>query len=72
MIALAVALSLLVHGGRKGDELAYQLILSFVGAAYGLLLGLLVVLAVGHYTDVRHEAQREAGSLIALYDTLTV
>ena len=40
--------------------------------AYGLLLGLLVVTAVGHLTDVRTEAQKEASSLIALYDTLNV
>jgi hypothetical protein len=46
--------------------------LTFVGAAYGLLLGLLVVFAVGHYTDVRHEAQAEASTLVALQDTVRV
>ena len=46
--------------------------LGFVSAAYGLLLGLLVVTAVGHFNDVRTEAQKEAGSLLALYDALNV
>ena len=37
-----------------------------------LLLGLLVVFAAGHYSDVRREAQREASSLVALWDTVAV
>ncbi len=44
--------------------------LSFIGAAYGLLLGLLVSFAVGHYSTVRSTAQQEAGSLLTLYDTV--
>jgi hypothetical protein len=47
-------------------------VLGFVGSAYGLLLGLLVVFAVGHYSDARHRAQDEATSLVALYDTVAV
>ncbi len=41
-------------------------------AAYGLLLGLLVVTAMGHFNDVRTEAQKESGSLLALYDAANV
>src|SRR5262249_12227447 len=73
VIALAVALSVLAHRRRKSDEShEYQVVLGFVGSAYGLLLGLLVVFAVGHYSDTRREAQKEASSLVALWDTLDV
>ena len=40
--------------------------------AYGLLLGLLVVFAVGHYSDSRNQAEAESTSLVALYDALGV
>jgi hypothetical protein len=71
VIALAVALSVLAHQRAKSDESHdYQVALGFVGASYGLLLGLLVVFAVGHYSDTRREAQKEASSLVALWDTL--
>lgn len=46
----------------------YGSALSFVAAAYGLLLGLLVTFAVGHVNNVRSEAQSEASSLVSLYD----
>src|SRR5438034_5159464 len=73
VIAAAAALGVLVHRRRTPDEAPeYQSSLTFVGAAYGLLLGLLVVFAVGHYNDVRHESQHEATSLVALYDTVSV
>jgi hypothetical protein len=73
VIAAAGALGVVVHRRRTRDEAPeYQSALTFVGAAYGLLLGLLVVFAVGHYTDVRHESQAEANSLVALYDTVGV
>lgn len=42
-----------------------------MAASYGLL-GLLVVFAMGHYSDVQNEAQREASSLVSLYDTTGV
>jgi hypothetical protein len=72
-IALAVALSLLVHPWRKGDELPdYKVVLGVVGSAYGLLLGLLVVFAVGHYSDARHRAEDEATELVALHDAVAV
>lgn len=73
VIAFGVALSVLAHRRRKSDEThEYQVVLGFVGSAYGLLLGLLVVFAVGHYSDTRREAQKEASSLVALWDTLDV
>jgi Protein of unknown function (DUF4239) len=73
VIAAATALGVVVHRRRTRDEAPeYQSSLTFVGAAYGLLLGLLVVFAVGHYTDVRHEAQAEASTLVALQDTVRV
>lgn len=74
VIGTAALLAWAVHRRRPegSDPPEYQLVLSFVSAAYGLLLGLLVVTAVGHFNDVRTEAQKEASSLIALYDTLNV
>ena len=73
VITLAVVLAMLAHRWRKRDEThEYQVVLGFVGSAYGLLLGLLVVFAVGHYSDTRREAQKEASSLVALWDTLGV
>ncbi len=73
VISAAAALGVVVHRRTTGDDTPeYQSALTFVGAAYGLLLGLLVVFAVGHFNDVRHESQREAGSLVALYDTVRV
>ena len=74
VIASAIALAVLVHRRRKGDEEPpnYGVILGFVGPAYGLLLSLLVVFAVGHYSDARHRAEDEATSLVALYDAVTV
>jgi len=75
VIAAAIALAVLVHGRRRNDddELPdYRVVLGFVGSAYGMLLGLLVVFAVGHNSDARHQAESEATSLVALYDTLAV
>jgi hypothetical protein len=46
--------------------------LTFVGSSYGLLLGLLVVFAVGHFNDVQTGSQQEASSLVSLYDTVGV
>ena len=73
VIGAAAAVAVVVHRRRSPEEAPeYQSVLSFVGAAYGLLLGLLVVFAVGHYNDVRHEAQMEATSLVAVFDTVDV
>ena len=73
VIAAAALLAFVVHRRRTRDEAPeYSSALQFVGAAYGLLLGLLVVFAVGHFSDVRHESQQEASSLVALHDTVSV
>jgi hypothetical protein len=73
VIAAAALLGVLVHRRTTRDEAPeYQSALTFVGAAYGLLLGLLVVFAVGHFSDVRHESQQEASSLVALQDTVRI
>jgi hypothetical protein len=48
----------------------YKVVLGFVASAYGLLLGLLVVFAVGHYNDTRTKAEDEATSLVALHDSV--
>jgi hypothetical protein len=74
VIGTAGLLAFILHKRRPADAdpPEHALVLGFVSAAYGLLLGLLVVTAVGHFNDVRTEAQKEAGSLIALYDTVGV
>jgi hypothetical protein len=76
VIASAIGLATLVHRTRKaadGDEPPdYRVVLGFVSSAYGLLLGLLVVFAVGHYSDARNQAEAESTSLVALYDGLSV
>jgi hypothetical protein len=74
VIAAAVALAVVAHR-RRGDEDGppdFRVVLGFIGGAYGLLLGLLVVFAVGHYSDARHGAENEATSLVALHDTVDV
>ncbi len=74
VLGTAGLLALLAHKRRPADAVApeHALVLGFVSAAYGLLLGLLVVTAMGHFNDVRTEAQKEASSLIALHDTLNI
>ena len=76
VIASAIGLAVLIHRTRKtgdGDEPPdYRVVLGFVSSAYGLLLGLLVVFAVGHYSDSRNQAEAESTSLVALYDSLGV
>jgi NADH:ubiquinone oxidoreductase subunit 6 (subunit J) len=73
VIGAAAAVSVLVNRRRPPEAAPeYQSALTFVGAAYGLLLGLLVVFAVGHFNDVRNQAQQEASSLVTLFDTASV
>ncbi|MFM2438837.1 MAG: hypothetical protein RLZ55_1662 [Actinomycetota bacterium] len=42
--------------------------LAFVGGAYGILLGLLLVFAVGHFVDTRQAAREEAITAAALFN----
>jgi hypothetical protein len=74
VIASAIGLAVLLHRRRNGDDDTpdYRVVLGFVGPAYGILLGLLVVTAVGHHSDARHQAENEATSLVALYDALAI
>ena len=73
VIGAAAALSVLVNRTRPPDLIPeYGSTLAFVGATYGLLLGLLVVFAVGHLNDTQTEAQMEASSYVALFDTVSV
>lgn len=44
--------------------------LAFVGGAYGILLGLLLVFAVGHFVDTRQAAREEAISAVALFNSV--
>ena len=48
----------------SGDALA------FVGGAFGIVLGLLLLFASQHFSDAREAARQEAVSVSALYDTL--
>ena len=72
LVALALAVAFVAERRRKkgGDKPEYQVALGFVGSAYGLLLGLLVAFGASHYSDVRHQAQDEANSFVALWDTV--
>jgi hypothetical protein len=73
VIGAAAALSAVVHRRRTSEDVPeYGSALTFVGASYGLLLGLLVVFAVGHFNDVRTEAQKEASSLASVYDAVSL
>lgn len=73
---VAVALAVLIVRRRNLDEDEdppdYRVVLGFVASAYGLLLGLLVVFAVGHYNDTRSKAEDEATSLVALDNAVAV
>jgi hypothetical protein len=74
LVVLALAVAFLAERRRKkdGEEPEYQVALGFVASSYGLLLGLLVAFGANHYTDVRQQAQDEADSLVALWDTVAV
>jgi hypothetical protein len=68
VLGAGAGLALVLYKRRpKAEAPELSSALSFVGAAYGLLLGLLVVFAVGHYNDVQKESQNEATSLVSLY-----
>ncbi len=44
--------------------------IGFVGGAYGILLGLLLVFAVGHYVDARQVSKDEAATAAALFNAV--
>jgi hypothetical protein len=58
---------------RRGDDAAEESegsltdALAFVGAAFGIILGLLLVFAVDHFNDARSAARSEAVSAVALF-----
>jgi hypothetical protein len=72
VIAAASALAVVMHKRRTPDvdPQEFGSILDFVGIVYGVLLGLLLVFALGHYNDVKNEALKEATSLVSLYDAV--
>jgi hypothetical protein len=74
LLALALAVAFVAERRRRkgGEKPEYQVALGFVGASYGLLLGLLVAFGANHYNDVRHQAEDEASSFVALWDTVAV
>jgi hypothetical protein len=72
VLALSVAFFAQRRMKKGAEKPEYQVALAFVASSYGLLLGLLVSFGVSHYTDVRHQAQDEADSLLALWDTVAV
>jgi hypothetical protein len=75
LLVLALTIALVVERRRRrrgAEKPEYQVALGFVAASYGLLLGLLVAFGANHYNDVRHRAQDEASSYVALWDTVAV
>ena len=61
------------HAEAVDDERSTDRItdsLAFVGGAYGILLGLLLVFAVGHFVDTRQAAREEAISAVALFNSV--
>jgi hypothetical protein len=73
---VAITLAVLIVRRRTlaedEDPPDYKVVLGFVASAYGLLLGLLVVFAVGHYNDTRSKAEDEATALVALDGAVAV
>lgn len=76
LVVLALAVAYLVERRRKrkpgGEKPEYAVALGFVASSYGVLLGLLVAFGSNHYSDVRKQAQDEATTLNALYDSVSV
>lgn len=73
VIAFAAALALLADRRRRArsqPDPEFGSAMSFVGSAYGLLLGLLVSFAVGHFSTARTQAQQEATSVASVWDSL--
>ena len=72
VLALAVAFFFERRHKKGGEKPEYAVALGFVSSSYGVLLGLLVAFGSNHYNDVRHQAQQEADTLVALWDTVAV
>jgi hypothetical protein len=74
VVSIALAVIIVRRRGlpEEEDPPDYRVVLGFVASAYGLLLGLLVVFAVGHYNDTRSKAEDEATSLVALDGAVAV
>jgi hypothetical protein len=74
LVVVALSLAFLFERRRNkgGEKPDYAVALGFVASSYGVLLGLLVAFGANHYTDVRHQAQAEADSLLALADAVAL
>jgi len=74
LVVLALAVAFVVERRRKRDDdkAEYAVALGFVASSYGLLLGLLVAFGANHHSDVRQQAQNEADSLLALWESVAV
>lgn len=54
--------------GRRGDRTGLTDAVAFIGGAFGIILGLLLVFAVQHFADTRELARQEASSSVALFN----
>lgn len=60
---------LLAKHSREGDsDAGLTDALAFVGGAFGIILGLLLVFAVQHFADAREASRQEASSAVALFN----
>lgn len=74
-VAAGWALGVLLYGralagGTRPDQSDVGLTdaVAFVGGAFGIILGLLLVFAVQHFADTRDIARQEAASAVALFN----
>ncbi len=77
-IALGWAVGLALHrwflGPRMDSEdgdVGFTDAVAFVGGAFGIILGLLLVFAVQHFADTREVARQEAASSVALFNAVS-
>ena len=60
---------LLARHAREGEsDAGLTDALAFVGGAFGIILGLLLVFAVQHFADAREASRQEAASAVALFN----
>ena len=73
VIALAYLLAWWL-GKRRGEPKPGEFsdALMFIGFLFSVLLGLLQVFAVNHYTDARTQAETEATTLVAMFDDMSL